>query len=48
MTIFKIQTPPYTFILLKFHNNSFNTACSGKYSESLDDMPLILALKNNI
>ena len=43
MTIFEIQTLPHTFILLKF-----NTACSGIYSESLDDMPLTLVLNNII
>ena len=31
----------------KFHHRPFNTACSGIYSESLDDMLLILILLQN-
>ena len=31
----------------KLHHKPFNTACSGKYSEGLDGMPLILILLQN-
>ena len=31
----------------KLHQRSFDTACSGIYSESLDDMHLTLILRRN-
>ena len=31
----------------KLHHRPFNTACSGIYFDSLDDMPLILILLQN-
>ena len=42
-----MQSPPEIFILWKFHNGSFYTACSGIFSESLDGMPVILTLLEN-
>ena len=35
------------FSKYKLHDRPFNTACSGIYYESLDDMPLMLILLRN-
>lgn len=43
----KYQLHHQTCILSKFHGNSFYTASSETYSESLDSMPLILTLLEN-
>ena len=43
----KYQLHHKTCILSKFHGNSFYTASSETYSESLDSMPLILTLLEN-
>ena len=47
MDIFKIQNPAETFILWIFYYSFVDTAYSRIYSESLDDMTLILTLFEN-